>query len=117
MLLNDLRNDIPKVRGNDRASERVSECPASLLAMLYSLSLVGYLNFPKRRRWLNISPPDMNSSTMYRLVLSWCGRNSVIDGEIVSEREIEMGMSNFDSARISQVYREHQGNEADWKAT
>ena len=72
-LLNDLRNDIP--------NERASECPASLVAFLAlspspSLGVGGepprYLNFPKRRRWLNISPPDMNSSTMYRLVLSCC---------------------------------------------
>ena len=68
-LLNDLRNDIP--------NERASECPASLVAFLaLPLSELEegepprYLNFPKRRRWLNISPPDMNSSTMYRLVLS-----------------------------------------------
>ena len=30
-----------------------------------------YLNLPRRRRWLNISPPCMYSRTMYRLLLSW----------------------------------------------
>ena len=34
------------------------------------LAYAQYLNFPRRRRWLNISPPEMNSRTMYRLLLS-----------------------------------------------
>ena len=37
----------------------------------YHAPSVLYLNLPRRRRWLNISPPCMYSRTMYRLLLSW----------------------------------------------